>query len=399
MLHCFSVDHQNAPLHARECLAMTETQQRSWLATHQQAAIISTCNRFELITYATPDVARTMWEELVGDHAGPYTRCYTGQAAARHLFAVASGLESAILGEAEILGQVTTAYQRALDEGSAGGSISAVLKAAIHTAKRVRTETALSRGAVSFISVGIQQAEAALGYSIMDKPILVVGAGEMGASVLKALTHRGATDVTLLSRTFSRAQAVAESWGVNVVPAEKLRDYMGQSVMIVSASSAPHTIIKRADVEQRSVGEQVLIDLALPRDIDPTVTSLPGIYLFDLENLKDRAEAALTERRAILPVVDALIDEELRNFWLDFETRRVVPTIRQMRDQVEDIRQSELERVRARIANSDDPLAVLEEFSYRFMNKVLHQPTIALRQSAPQDDNFHNVTRDLFGLD
>ena len=399
MLHCFSVDHQNAPLHARECLAMTETQQLSWLENHRQAAIISTCNRFELITNTTTQEAYAMWEDLVGDHAADYTRCYTGRDAARHLFSVASGLESAILGEAEILGQVTTAYERALASDAGGGMLSTVFKAAIHTAKRVRTETDLSRGAVSFISVGIQEAEAVLGHSIVNVPILVIGAGEMGISVLKALTHRGASDVTLLSRTFERAQIVARSWGVKVVAAEDLRKEMARSVVIVSASSAPHTIIKAEDVAKRNVGEQVLIDLALPRDIEPSTAFLSGIHLFDLDSLQKQAESVLFERRALLPIVESLIQAELNNLWADLQAREVVPTIRKMREQVEDIRQDELDRVRRRIANADDPIAVLEEFSYRFMNKVLHQPTVALREIASQDDNFHTVTRDLFGLD
>jgi len=413
MIICFSVSHNEAPLSIREKLNLTEPQLSNWLSReiNAEVAVLSTCNRLELyVSSEDPSQAGTVWADLVnatslsGENITEFTCTASGRDAASHLFRVASGLESAIIGEPQILGQVTAAFETANEHGKVGHALSLMFRSAIHAAKRVRTETHLDEGAVSFSSLGIRQSQLLYG-SLEGEHVLVIGAGEMAQSAVKALVLRGLTNVTIVSRTFERAERLAEQWGVEAKPLEAIPHLMSQSRLVFSTTSTPEPVITPETIydvlpsEDRALS---LIDLAMPRDVHPDVNEIPGVTVFDLELLSTYIEDSLSRREQAVPEAATILEDELNHYWSDYRSREVVPTIKQIRSQAEAIRQAELERIINRLPESDeeDVQRLLEEFSHRLMNKILHQPTTALRAKAASDDGdrFTDVARDLFGL-
>jgi len=414
MFHCRSISHHTTPLALREQLSLTTDQQKQWLAALPQgeAAILSTCNRLELYAFTPTEAGMDdLWHSLLARRriepamiAG-YTVSASGQAAVRHLFRVSSGLESMALGEPQIVGQVTRAYEQAHAQDAAGHMLSLLFRAAIHTAKRVRTETAIGAGAASISSLGIGKAEHTLG-SLRARPVLVIGAGEMAQAIVKALVQRGATQITIVSRTYDAARSLADEWQVRARSITELKDALIEADVVFTTSSAPFTILSREDVEPlmplREGRGLCLIDLAVPRDIEPEVGAILGVCLHDMDDLQGVIEESLAGRQEQIPAVERIIDEELAAFWADIQAQAVIPTIRQLREQAEQFRQAELSRILNRLPSEDDHArALVEQFSHRLMNKLLHQVTLNLKEKAAHDDGalFAAVARDLFGLE
>lgn len=408
MIVGYWVSHHEAPLQVREKLSLTNEQQQDFLAhvaeLGAEAVVLSTCNRTELyVNVVDEPQAKELWQLLLAQRnvtreaVAGVTASATGQAAARHLFRVSSGIESAILGEPQILGQVTASYEQSQELDAIGHTLSLLCRSAIHTAKRVRTETSIAKGAMSFSSVGIRRSEHILG-SIANLPVLVIGAGEMGQSVIKALSLRGATNVTLVSRTRSRAERVADEWDIQVADLDALPELLSDARVVFSASSAPHAILTNDLVQGAAAEPTVMVDLALPRDIEPTVERINNVTVYDLETLTAQLEDSLLQRQQAVPEVEQMIAEELGRYWADHQARAVVPTIKDLRSHAEQIRQAEVERIVNRIP--EDQAKVFEEFSQRLMNKLLHHPTVALRAQAAKSngDVYADVARELFGL-
>lgn len=415
MLYCYSINHNNAPLAVRENLSFTPDEQIAWLTQQEgaEAVLLVTCNRVELYTEAAdPQDIERLWGNLLHykhlDPAQfiPYTARMRGYEAALHLFQVAGSLKSMVLGESQILGQVATALEFAQHKGTCGHTLSMTFRAALHAAKRVQHETQLGHGQVSVSSLGIHQMEQVLG-NLAHRPILVIGAGEMGQAVIKGLKNRRAQQITLLSRTYERAQHIAETWQIAARPMTDLEDMLAQAEIVFSTSSAPFPILASAELApimtlrgQRAI---YLVDLAVPRDVEPEVAHIEGVHLYNLEKLALVIHQNTHERAAAIPHAQAILDEELTKLWQAYESQSVVPTIRQLREHVEQIRQSELGRIMNRLPaeNSDEVRLLLEEFSHRFMNKVLHHPTHHLKTKASQGTGtlFTTLTRDLFGLE
>jgi glutamyl-tRNA reductase len=351
-----------------------------------------------------------LWHELLRQRdieaadVAPYTIALSGPEAVQHLFRVSCGLESMALGEPQILGQVTCAYQQAQDQQVIGSSLSLLFRAAIHAAKRARTETAIGSGSASVSSLGIIRAEEQHG-PLTARNILVLGAGEMGETIVKALSQRGAQQVTIVSRTFAPARRLAETWSVYARPVTDLKDALTQADVLFTTSSAPYTILGCEDVEPimaaRPERPLCIIDIAVPRDVHPAVAHIPGVCLHDVDDLQHVIEETLEERRANVPAVENIIDEEVAHFWADYQARSVVPTIRKLREQAEALRQAELAWAFNRLApDSDQERALIDQFSHRLMNKMLHHLTRNLRNKAGQEDAalVAEVARELFGL-
>ena len=414
MFHCRSISHHRTPLVIREQLSLTTKQQADWLAQHQgiEAIIVSTCNRLELYAHVpSPKRMDMLWHDLlamrgmVPADVAPYTVALSGVEATQHLFRVSCGLESMALGEPQILGQIAHAYEQAHEHRAVGTALSLLFRSAIHAAKRARTETHIASGSASTSSLGIARAEEIRG-PLPERNILVIGAGDMAQTIVKALVQRDVMGITVLSRTYNRARQLADEWGVRARPVTALKDTLIEAAVVFTTSNAPYTILTRDDVEPvmeaRPNRPLCFIDIAVPRDVDRDVEEIPGVVLHDIDDLQYVIEGNLAEREANIPAVERIIEHELTLFWNDYHARAVVPTIRQLRDHAEELRQAELSWAYNRLdPENDHERQLFEQFSHRFMNKMLHHVTRNLKAKAGEDDGalFAAITRDLFGLE
>jgi glutamyl-tRNA reductase len=414
MFHCRSISHHRAPLAIREQLSLTPAQQAHWLAQQSEVevAILSTCNRLEL--YAHLPARRqmdTLWTSLLGQSGvdaadlASQTVALAGPDVAGHLFRVSCGLESMALGEPQILGQVTQAYEQAQARAAVGTALSLLFRAAIHAAKRVHTETAIGHGATSVGSLGIAKAEQTLGPLARHK-VVVLGAGEMAQTIVKALVQRHVQDITLVSRTYENARRLADEWQVSARPITELKETLVRADVLFTTSGAPFTILAREDLEPvmitRGGRALCIVDIALPRDVDPNVADIPGVCLHDLDGLQQVIETNQAARQMMIPVAEDILQAEQSAFWDDYHGRMVAPTIRKLRERAEQVRQAELSRVYRRLPpDSERERLLFDQFSHRFMNKMLHQLTLNLKARAGREDSalLAAVAQDLFGLE
>lgn len=413
MFHCRSISHHRAPLALREHLSLTAAQQTEWLTEHRgkQVVILATCNRLELYAHLpTADEMDALWADLLQQRrvaAADVADCtvtLSGRGAARHLFRVGCGLESMALGEPQILGQVTRAYEQALACQAVDAELSLLFRAAIHAAKRARAETAIGAGAASVSSLAITRAEQVSG-PLTERAIGILGAGEMADTLVKALLQRRVQQITLVSRTFANARNLAERWGVHARPITELHHMLSAADVLFTTSNAPFTLLAAEDIapimRDRPGRPLCIVDVAVPRDVDPSVASVPGVQLYDLDDLQHVVEETLEERRSNVPLVEDIIEQELALFWADYQARAVAPTIQLLRQRAEQLRQHELAWAYNRLpAHSEQERALLEQFSHRLMNKMLHQLTRNLKARAAQEDSawIAAMARDLFGL-
>jgi glutamyl-tRNA reductase len=405
MFYCRSVNHHYVDLAVRERLSLTTQQQQQWLGKLQdtEAVILSTCNRFELYAHLdTPEHMDLLWNDLLSVHIEP-PQSFSGIDAARHLFRVTSGLESMALGEPQILGQVTRAYEQALDQGTARHVLSLLFRAAIHAAKRVHSETHINTGIASVSSLGIARAETEIG-SLLPYQIIVLGAGEMGQMVIKTLVQRNIKNITVISRTYDHARRVADQWEIQARPITDLKEALLQAQVLFTTSNAPFTILSCEDIvpimRTRGGNPLCIIDLAVPRDVEPDVAHIDGVHLYDLDDLQQTIEASLAERQKLIPQVEHIIEQDLSVFWMDYQGRAVAPMIRQIREQAESIRQAELSHFDHKLAD-DETRQLMDQFSHRLMNKLLHNLTRNLKAKAGEEDAalLRAMARDLFGLE
>ncbi len=414
MFHCRSVSHHNTPLSIRERLSLTEQQQAQWLAAHQdiEAVILSTCNRLELYAHVrAPGHMERLWGDLLAcrgitpQDVVDYTVSWSGQDAIAHLYRVSCGLESMALGEPQILGQITHAYEHAHRHDAVGHALSLLFRSAIHAAKRARTETYISGGSASVSSLGITRAEKITG-GLRDRDIVIIGSGEMAQTIVKGLALRGAANVTLVSRTFENARGLAEQWRIHARPITELKEALAAADVLFTTSSAPFTILARADIEPimaaRPDRPLCIVDIAVPRDVEPDVDDIPNVHLHDMDDLETVIEENLSERQAHIPAVEQIIAEEFAVFWADYQSRAVVPTIRQLREHAEQLRQAELARVYNRLPSECEvQRELIDQFSHRLMNKMLHHLTRNLKARANDEDGAYiaAVVRELFELE
>jgi len=326
---CLGLNHTTAPLALRETLALGEDVVRIALSRlgcgHvptplNELVLISTCNRVELYA-ASSEPAFAELESFLSAVSGvpvdqfrPHLYRFEGIDAARHLFEVAAGLDSLIVGEPQILGQVTRALELAREQNTAGSLLNRLFQAAIHAGKRTRTETAISRNAASVSSLAASLSERAV-QDISEAQIVILGAGEMAELAVEALRKRGAQKILVINRTLERAQALTQRWNAHATTFENLHAALDSADILIASTGAPHTIISREMVAEtmrrRAERPLVLIDIAVPRDIDPETSSLPHVKLYDMDQLNDQLEHSLMERLAEVPQVKNILNEEL----------------------------------------------------------------------------------------
>ncbi|NDJ33543.1 MAG: glutamyl-tRNA reductase [Chloroflexi bacterium] len=415
------LNHRTAPVELREQLslngcglimALEELRDRYRSMSIDEVVILSTCNRLEVYaaTGDAPAAARTIKQFLadlqgldaqyVGDHL--YTM--VNKDAVNHLMRVASGLDSLVLGEPQILGQVGDALAAAQTVGTAGGLLSHLFNQASHAGKRARTETQISRHTTSVSHVAALLAKDVVG-PLDDAIVLLIGAGEMAELAAQALIKHGAGRILCINRTFSRAESLAQVIGGEPVRWYDLPNALVAADVVISATGAPHVVIQKANVataiERRGGRPLVFIDVALPRDIEPAVCELPGVTCYDIDNLQHTLDENLAQRKAAIPDVEAIIDAELDTVCEWISSRQVVPVITDLRRKAADVARLEVEQALRRLDHlTPEEQAVIEKMAHRIVNKILHEPTIQLRQQAAAGNGYvyARAVRDLFDL-
>jgi glutamyl-tRNA reductase len=423
-IQLIGMNHKTAPIELRERLAFTPAMLRSALthfdATHAQAhlanvnegVILSTCNRLEV--YALVQDRKIAREAIIDflshsfnvspDIFADHLYIYHNEAAVRHLTRVACGLDSMVLGEPQILGQITEAYELALSQKSAGTVLSALCRAAIHAGKRARTETNIGINPASVSSVAAARAGELLG-ELSQRTALLIGAGEMGAIAVRALLRRGVSEVIVVNRTYKNAEQLAKAWGGRAMTFQQLTQGLAEVDIVISSTGAPHTILNREllapAMALRPDRPLFIIDIALPRDIDSSVTELANVYLSDLDDLQGQANDNVREREAQIPQVEIIIEEEANQFINWLASLDVVSTITALRRHVEGLRQREMERLFNRLNLNDRECELVATMTHRLVNKILHEPTLCLKRAAGSGEAaaYSSTVRELFSLD
>ncbi len=379
-------------------------------ASDGEIAILATCNRFEVYTADRadqPDAALRRARAFLaasGQYENARAFCYelTDAQAVEHLCLVAAGLDSMVLGEAQILGQVGDALQRALRCGASGRLLSSLFRHAIVAGRRVRTETALGQGAASISHAAVLKARGWLG-DLRGKQILLVGAGKMAELAARALANHAVGGVRVLNRNPERAARVAQELGGVAGGWNELDDALAWADVVISSTGAPHTLIHAATVASIMRGRPdrplALVDVAVPRDIDPQVAHVPQVYLADIDDLHLVAGEGLRDRAQSIPAARHIIAAETATYLRWLGSLDVTPTIAELRDQAERVRTAELQRALRHLGNlSPREQRAVETLSVALVNKLLHTPIIELKRHAG-DARFVEMARDLFALE
>jgi len=422
-MHILSIglNHTTAPIELRERLAFSEDQVRAALARMscghanvtseiKEMVILSTCNRIEIYVVSNHKSFSGL-EAFLSDARGvpvadlyPHLYRFADDEAVRHLLDVAAGLDSLVLGEPQILGQVTRALELARGIGASGPLLSRLFQSAIHAGKRARTETHIARNPASVSSLAAGLCERSV-HDIKKARIVILGAGEMAELAVEALRKRGANKLVVVNRTLERAHALAARWNAEADTFENLGRTLVRADILIASTGAPHTIIGTEMVDsamqQRSTRPLILIDIAVPRDVDPDVAKMHNVRLHDIDNLNAHLERSLAERTSEVPHVEAILDEEEGKF-MDFLTSLdMLPLISDMYQKAEAIRQVELNKTLRRLPDlSEAERARIEALTQALVKKLLDAPTNHLRAQAnqPTAPEYANVARTLFGL-
>jgi glutamyl-tRNA reductase len=374
-----------------------------------EAVLLSTCNRTEVYAVAERfhgafqdirdflcDVARMAPEDLQ-----PHLYSQHDAAAAAHLFSVAAGLESAVLGESEILGQVRSAWATAQAEGAARSSLNLLFRHAVQVGKRARTETAIGRSTASVSHAAVEMVEERFG-PLEDAKVLVVGAGEMGEGIVAALAGAGVGQVTVVNRTHERARELATRLSGRAVPFAALPDALADADVLLTSTGAGSVVIEADVVERAKAGRPLLVvDVAVPRDVDAAVADLPGVTLLDLDDLRDWAARGIAERAAEAARVRLIVAEEVVNHGEVVVARQAAPLVAQLHERAEAVRTNELARYRGRLDELDErEREAVDALTRAIVAKLLHDPTMSLKRDAgtPRGERNAAAVRDLFDL-
>ena len=405
------LNHTTATLETRERLALSGERQGPALAALSEHAregvILSTCNRTEVYARTGHQITgeraikRFLLEQsgVAPNELEGHLYTHHGVDAARHLCRVASGLDSMILGEPQILGQVVQAHEAALATGTAGPVLAQLFRSAISAGKQARTDTDIARNAVSVSHAAVELARGIFG-DLRGRPVLVVGLGEIGTVAADNLRDAGAT-VTVVNRTLARAAAWAAEVGAEARPWEDLAAALTGADVVICGTASSTPVVTAAMVaagrRQRRGRPLLLIDLAVPRDIDPAAGDLANVFLYDMDRLQEICRANMAERGREVAKVEALIDLHVARFMTWLDARQVAPTIAALREQAERIRAAELDRTLARLGHLNErDRNLVAAMSHAIVNKLLHEPSTRLKDSGGRD--YVRALRELFAL-
>jgi glutamyl-tRNA reductase len=411
------LNHRTAPVELLERMAVPEELLAKVL--HDLGArehllevvVLSTCNRIEVYARCThfhPAVGDV--SGFLADYSGAdpddfadllYT--YYDDAAVAHLFAVAAGLDSMIVGESEILGQVRESWQAAVREGTAP-QLAGLFRHAVESGRRVRTETGIGRHPVSIPSAAVSVAAEHLG-TFEGAKVLVIGAGQMATGLASTLRARGVEHVWIANRTLARGEAAAARIGAQAIPLSELADTLVDADVLLSSTASTQVLVERSTIEMvmacREGRPLLVVDVALPRDVDPGVREINDVTLLDLDDLKDYARRSAERRREEIGKVREILAAEVERYRADRSGREVAPLVTSLRDLGEDVRVRELERFRAKLERLDpDQRAVIDALTQGIVNKLLHEPTARVKDAAgtPRGEYYADALAALFDL-
>jgi glutamyl-tRNA reductase len=396
-LTLIGVNYRTAPISVREQIAISPADlpetTRALAATPgvTECMIVSTCNRVELL--AAIDSPDTDLAGFLHSYFGldpallrPHIYEWRDRDAVRHLFRVAASLDSMVLGEPQILGQVKQAFAVARASGTVAGNLEHLLQSAFAAAKKVRTETQIGSNSVSIASVAVDLAKKIFG-SLQGRTVFLVGAGKMSELAARHLVQQGAGAILVSNRTHERARLMADQFAGRVIPFEQLYEAASEADIVISSTGAPHPIFRPehglAFMQRRRNRPMFFIDIAVPRDVDPAMNNLEGIFVYDIDDLQAVAAAHMAERSREASDAETLIAGEVERFHQHQRTVNVAPVIVAIQRQAEEIRQAELRRVQARLGSlSEEQIAAVETLTRGLVNKFLHPPMQALKQAA-----------------
>jgi len=414
-LQLLGVNHRTAPVDVRERLAIPESklpqalQQLMTLPGVNEALILSTCNRVEIVAHTangSTDLRHFLKQYFEVDPTPyePHLYEFRQDDAVRHVFRVASSLDSMVVGEPQILGQVKEAYATARAAGTVQSYLDLLLTRAFAVAKRVRTETAVGSSSVSVASVAVELAGKIFG-SLEGKHVCIVGAGKMSELAARHLVAQGAGPVFVANRTYERACALAERFGGEAIKFDKLYDHCERADVVITSTGAPVTIFKREHgarfLAKRRNRPMFFIDLAVPRDVDPEMSKLDGIFVYDIDDLQEAVSSHVESRKKEAEHAESIIQTEVERFHARLQTLHVVPTIVSLQDQFETIRQAELDRVRGRLGKlTPEQEMAVEALTHGIVNKIMHTPIRSLKSAAagPEMTTIIETFRKIFDL-
>jgi len=413
------LNHRTAPLELLERMAIADGQHAKALhdlCTREhisEALVLSTCNRTEVYAVAErfhgaySDIRSFLadFSFLPPEEFSDHLYVHYDTAAVSHLLSVTAGIDAAVLGESEIQGQVKVAWERARDEGSAGPVLNLLLRHALEAGKRARTETGIARNIASVSQAAVAMAGERLG-GVAGKTVLVLGAGEAGEGMAVALAGAGVARIRVANRTPARAAELAARVGGEPVSLIDLPDHLGDADLLLTSTGAQAPLVTPADIEPLMAGRVdrplLVVDIAVPRDVDPAVAHVPGVTLLDMDDLRQFAAAGVAERRREVAAVEAILNEEIERYLMATSAREVAPMIVALRQRAEAVRTSELDRFRGRYEDLDPrQLDMVEAVTRGVVAKLLHQPTVVLKDAAgsPRGDRLVAALRELFEIE
>ncbi len=411
-------NHRSTPLAKLERMTIASDDMSKALsglgeADHlSEVVVISTCNRIEVYAFAErfhggyQDV-----REFLARHAGlapeevaDHLYAHHDAEAVRHLFSVAAGLDSAVVGEHEILGQVRDSWEMARTEGTIGSMLGGLFRHAVETGKRARTETSIARGIASVSQAAVALADDRTG-GISGRTVLVIGAGEMAEGTVKSLAKAGAAEVMVANRTWERAVSLAAACDGRAVPLDQLSEALLRVDVLVTTTGAQDLILEAADInslaDQRDERGLVIVDVAVPRDVDPAARQIPGVTLLDMDDIGAFIDKGLEGRNNEVESVRAIVDAEVDRYQAMVSAREVAPLISDLRLSAEHVRTAELDRFSAKLAAlGPAEREAVEALTKGIVNKLLHEPTVRLKGAAgrARGERLAESLRDLFDL-
>lgn len=401
MLVLLGVNHKSAPVGFRERVAFKEADLPGHLTRLkaegvEEALVLSTCNRVELLVRGRDErkgrEVLASWlhreRQVTPEELDRYTYCFEGLDAVRHVMHVAGGLDSMVLGEPQIMGQVKRAYAVAKEAGTTGPVLDHLLQQTLAAAKRVRTETGISRHAVSVAYAAVHLARKIFG-DLAGRSALLLGAGKMTELAARHLVGNGIGAVTVTNRTYTKAVELAEEFGGSALYWEEAFDHLERIDIVITGTAAPEPVLLEHHVQKamrkRRNRPLFLVDIAVPRDVDPKVGELDNVYLYDIDDLQSVVDSSLEERRAAAEAAKQLLEAEVRSFEFWRQTLTIAPTIAAMSERLHEVGRSEMERFRRKLQGfTPEQEKVVEELVRGVVQKILHPAIRTLKGSLQQ---------------
>lgn len=415
-IYLIGLNHRSAGVDVRERYALTNVEEFEAglleIGMHEVMAL-STCNRVEILVVCSDDKSEAdvfkYWAQRCCGSVNelePNTYCHKDLKAVKHLFRVACSLDSMIVGEPQILGQLKDSYRNAVDAGAARVIINRMLHKSFFVAKRVRTETSIASSAVSISYAAVELAKKIFG-ELGGQRAMLIGAGEMAELAATHLLNSGVEKIAITNRTYSRAEELAKNMGGKAIPFESLYDHLSETDIIISSTGAPHAVIKAKEmkkvIKQRKFRPMFFIDIAVPRDIDPDVNGLDNVYLYDIDDLKDVVEENRSQREDEAVKANSIVEFETLSFGNWINSLDLQPTIVDLFNRSENVAQKELAKTLKRLGDVDSKThKALEMMAMSIGKKMLHEPVAFLKRRTEEEgnaDRFVDLARRMFNLD